>query len=96
MKLNPTHDNILIRRNTEKATTPGGIVIPDAAREKQCVAEVLAVGPGIPVDGNGWRKCCVNPGAVVLLARYAGTEVEHDGEKLMMIRNDDILATVER
>ncbi|MGE4292905.1 MAG: co-chaperone GroES [Desulfovibrio sp.] len=90
MKLKPLNDNVLVKRMESEERTASGIIIPDAAKERPQRGTVLAVGPG-----KGEIKMTVKEGEVVLFAKYAGTEFKVDGEEVIMMRQDDILATVE-
>jgi chaperonin GroES len=92
MKLAPLGDRIVVKpQDEEEVRTNSGLVIPDTAKEKPQLGEVLAVGPGefkdgerIPVD--------VNVGDVVFYSKYGGTEVKHDGEDLLILSSRDVLA----
>lgn len=95
MKIRPLHDRIVVRRKEEDETTAGGIVIPDNAKEKPARGEVLAVGPGKVLDNGDNRALSLNVGDVVLFGKYAGTEVSSEGEDLLVMREDDVLAVVE-
>ena len=90
----PLHDRVVVRRVESEAKTKGGIIIPDTAKEKPQVAEVLAVGPGGNVDGKE-VEMIVKVGDKVLTSKYAGTEVKVDGEECTIVRQSDILAIVE-
>ncbi len=95
MKIRPLHDRILVRRKEEDKTTSGGIVIPDNAKEKPVRGEILAVGPGKVLENGDSRALPVNVGDIVLFGKYAGTEVSCEGEDLLVMREDDVLAVVE-
>lgn len=90
MKLKPLHDNVLIKRLPSEERTASGIIIPDAAKERPQRGTVLSAGPG-----KGEIKMTVKEGDTVLFAKYAGTEFKVDGEELVIMRQDDILAVVE-
>lgn len=94
MKLKPLHDRVLIRRVDEESRSAGGIVIPDNAKEKPQRGEVLAVGPGEPLESGQIRALAVSPGDSVLFGKYAGSEVTVDGEELVVLRESDILAII--
>ena len=95
MKLKPLHDRVLIRRVDEESRSAGGIVIPDNAKEKPQRGEVLAVGPGEPLDTGQVRALAVKVGDSVLFGKYAGSEVKLEGEELVVLRESDILAVIE-
>jgi chaperonin GroES len=89
-------DRVLIQAVEAEETTAGGIVLPDAAREKQQRGKVLAVGPGKLMEKTGARgKMSVSVGDEVFYGKYAGTEVDVDGEELVIVRENDILAVIE-
>lgn len=95
MKLRPLHDRVIIRRLDEERTSPGGIVIPDTAAEKPIRGEVLAVGEGKQLDSGEVRKLAVKKGDKVLFGKYSGTEVKVDGQDVVVMREDDIMAIFE-
>jgi chaperonin GroES len=95
MKLRPLHDRVIVKRVEEERTTPGGIVIPDSAAEKPIRGEVLAVGNGKILDNGEQRALDLKVGDKVLFGKYSGTEVKVDGEELLVMREDDIMAVVE-
>ena len=94
MKLSPLGDKVVLKQLEAEETTASGIVLPGNAQEKPQQAEVIAVGPGGVVDGKE-VKMQVSVGDKVIYSKYAGTEVKLDGDKLMVIRQGDILAIVE-
>jgi len=95
MKLRPLNDRVVVRRIEEEEKTPGGIIIPDTAKEKPIQGEVLAVGTGKLMDDGNRRPLDVKVGARVVFSKYAGTEVKVEGEELLIMREDDILAIIE-
>ena len=95
MKIRPLHDRVVIRRTEEERTSPGGIVIPDAAAEKPIKGEVLAVGNGKLLEDGNVRPLDLRVGDQVLFGKYSGTEVKVDGEELLVMREDDIMAVIE-
>ncbi|GAB4172657.1 MAG: co-chaperone GroES [Wenzhouxiangellaceae bacterium] len=95
MKLRPLHDRVIVKRLEEERTSPGGIVIPDTAAEKPIRGEVLAVGNGKILEDGSKRELDVKVGDKVLFGKYAGTEVKVDGEELLVMREDDIMAVIE-
>ena len=96
MKIRPLQDRILVKRLEETATTKGGIIIPDTAKEKPQEGKILAVGPGTRNDAGERVLLDVAVGDIVLYAKYAGTEIKLEGEKVLVLRESDILAIVEK
>ncbi|MFM8332919.1 MAG: co-chaperone GroES [Candidatus Methylumidiphilus sp.] len=92
MPVRPLHDRLLVKRWEEEQTTPGGIVIPDAAKEKPVKGEVLAIGSGKPLDNGQTRPLAVQVGDKVLFGKYAGNEVKIDGIDYLVLREDDVIA----
>ena len=95
MNIRPLHDRVVIKRLEEERTTASGIVIPDSATEKPIRGEVLAVGNGKVTDNGDVRALDVQVGDVVLFGKYSGTEVKVDGEELLVMKEDDIMAVIE-
>ncbi len=95
MKIRPLHDRVVIKRLEEERTSPGGIVIPDTAAEKPARGEVIAIGNGKILDNGEVRKLDVKKGNQVLFGKYSGNEVKIDGEELLVMREDDIMAVIE-
>ena len=95
MKIRPLHDRVIVKRMEEERTSAGGIVIPDSATEKPIKGEVLAVGNGKILDSGEQRALDVKSGDKVLFGKYSGTEVKVDGEELLVMREDDIMAVIE-
>lgn len=95
MNLRPLHDRVIVRRMEEETMSAGGIVIPDNAAEKPSRGEVLAVGDGKLTDSGEVRALTVKVGDKVLFGKYAGTEVKVEGEELLVMREDDIVAVIE-
>ena len=95
MKIRPLHDRVIIRRTEEERTSPGGIVIPDTATEKPIKGEVIAVGNGKVLDSGETRALDLKAGDKVLFGKYSGTEVKVDGEELLVMREDDVVAVIE-
>jgi chaperonin GroES len=95
MNIRPLHDRVVVRRMEEERTTAGGIVIPDSATEKPSTGEVMAVGNGKVTDSGEVRAMDVKVGDKVMFGKYSGTEVKVDGEELLIMREDDIMAVVE-
>ncbi|HEX9875078.1 MAG TPA: co-chaperone GroES [Gammaproteobacteria bacterium] len=95
MKIRPLHDRVVIRRTEEERTSPGGIVIPDSAAEKPIKGEVVAVGKGKLLDSGETRALDLKAGDKVLFGKYSGTEVKVEGEELLVMREDDVMAVIE-
>nr|WP_202946531.1 co-chaperone GroES [Methylophaga frappieri] len=95
MNLRPLHDRVIVRRMEEETTTAGGIVIPDNATEKPSRGEVIAAGNGKVTDSGDIRPLAVKVGDKVLFGKYSGTEVKVEGEELLVMREDDIVAVIE-
>ena len=94
MIVKPLGDRVVIKNVETEETTKSGILLTGTAKEKPQMAEVLAVGPGGVVDGKD-VVMTVKVGDKVIYSKYAGTEVKIDGENLIIVRQNDILATVE-
>jgi len=92
--IRPLRDRIVVKRETETKTA-GGILIPDTAGEKPIIGIVLAVGPGKTTDTGAVLELSVKTGDKVLFGKYAGTEVEVAGDKLVVMREDDIMGIIE-
>ncbi len=96
MAIRPLHDRVLVRRTEEERTTASGIIIPDSANaEKPNTGEIIAAGNGRITDSGDVRAMDVKVGDQVLFGQYAGQPVKVDGEELMMMKEEDILAVVE-
>ncbi|MEE8426974.1 MAG: co-chaperone GroES [Woeseiaceae bacterium] len=95
MKIRPLHDRVIVKRMDEERTSPGGIVIPDSAAEKPIKGEVIAAGNGKILENGEVRPLDVKPGDTVLFGKYAGTEVKVDGDELLVMKEDDIMAVIE-
>lgn len=95
MKIRPLHDRVVVKRMEEESTSPGGIVIPDSAAEKPIKGEIIAVGNGKVTDSGELRALDLNVGDKVLFGKYSGTEVKVDGDELLVMREDDIMAVIE-
>ena len=96
MKIRPLHDRILIKRLQEEDKSTGGIIIPDTAKEKPIQGKVIAVGKGKIMKNGDVILLDVKKGDKVLFGKYAGTEVKIDGEEHLLMREDDILAVVQK
>ena len=95
MKIRPLHDRILVKRVEEEETTKGGIIIPDTAKEKPQEGKVIAVGKGKVDDDGDVTPLDVKKGDRILFSKYAGTEVNIEGEEHLIIREDDVLGILE-
>jgi chaperonin GroES len=95
MKIRPLHDRILVKRLEEERTSAGGIIIPDTATEKPIQGKVIAVGNGKILEDGSVRKLDVKVGDKILFGKYGGTEVKVDGEELLVMREDDVMAVIE-
>ena len=95
MSLRPLHDRVIVRRMEEERTSAGGIVIPDSAAEKPSKGEVIATGNGKILDNGDVRALDVQVGDKVLFGKYSGNEVKVDGEELLVMREEDIMAVIE-
>ena len=96
MKLRPLHDRVVIRRTEEERKSPGGIVIPDTATEKPIKGEVVAVGKGKILESGDVRPLDVKVGDHILFGKYSGTEVKVDGEEYLVMREEDVMAVIEK
>ena len=94
MKLRPLHDRIIVKRVEEERKSAGGIVIPDTAAEKPSVGEVVYAGPGKTDDHGKLVAMGVKPGDKVLFGKYSGTTVKVEGDELLVLREEDIMAVV--
>ena len=94
MKLVPLGDKVVIKQLEAEEKTKSGIVLPSQSKEKPQMAVVVAAGPGGMVDGNK-VEMVVKEGDKIIYSKYSGTEVECDGEKLLVVSQNDILAIVE-
>ena len=94
--LRPLSDRIIVRPITAEERTPGGIVLPDTAKEKPQEGEVIAVGQGKYKEDGSRQTLDVKEGDRVLFGKYSGSEIKIDGEELLMMREDEILGIIER
>jgi chaperonin GroES len=92
MKVRPLHDRMLVRRIEEKDMARGGIIIPDTAREKPMEGKVLAVGTGKILENGTKLAMDVKVGDTILFGKYSGTEIKIDGEEVLVVREDEVLA----
>jgi chaperonin GroES len=91
-QVRPLHDRLLVRRLEEKETTRSGIIIPDSAKEKPQSGEVLAVGSGKTLENGTKIAPEVKPGDRILFGKYAGTDMKIDGDEVLIVREDEVLA----
>ncbi|RCX07353.1 co-chaperone GroES [Extensimonas vulgaris] len=96
MKLRPLHDRVIVKRIESETKTASGIVIPDNAAEKPDQGEVLAVGPGKKNDKGELSPMSVKVGDRVLFGKYSGQTVKVDGEELLVMKEDDLFAVIEK
>ena len=96
MALKPLDDRVVVKQVEAEEKTAGGIVLPDTAKEKPQRGKVLAVGPGRLLDNGERAPIGVKKGDDVLYAKYGGTEVEIDGKEVVILRESDILAKIEK
>ena len=94
MKIRPLHDRVIVKRLEQETKTASGIVIPDNAAEKPDQGEVLAVGPGKKNEEGKLFPVDVKVGDKILFGKYSGTTVKIDGEELLVMREEDIMAVV--
>ena len=95
MKIRPLHDRVIVKRLEEERTSAGGIVIPDSATEKPIQGKVVAVGKGKILEDGTVRPLDVKVGDKILFGKYAGTEVKVDGDELVVMREEDVMAVIE-
>ena len=95
MKFRPLHDRVLVRRLDSEEKTAGGIIIPDSAQEKPMEGEVVAVGTGIKAEDGKVTPLDVKAGERVLFGKWSGTEVQVDGEELVIMKESDIMGVIE-
>jgi chaperonin GroES len=95
MKIRPLHDRVIVKRMEEERVSSGGIVIPDTATEKPIRGKVIAVGKGRILENGDIRALDVKAGDKVLFGKYSGTEVKVDGDELLVMKEDDIMAVIE-
>ena len=95
MQFRPLHDRVVVRRIEEDERTPGGIIIPDTAKEKPQQGEVIAVGPGARDEKGMLQPLDVKAGDRVLFGKWSGSEVKIDGEELLIMKESDILGVLE-
>ncbi len=95
MKIRPLHDRVIVKRLEEERTSAGGIIIPDSATEKPIQGKVVAVGKGKILENGDVRPLDLKVGDKVLFGKYGGTEVKVDGDDLLVMREEDVMAVIE-
>jgi len=95
MKIRPLHDRVIVKRLEEDRTSPGGIAIPDTAAEKPVQGKIVAVGKGKILEDGNVRPLDVKVGDKILFGKYSGTEVKIDGDELLVMREEDVMAVIE-
>jgi chaperonin GroES len=95
MKIRPLHDRVIVKRLEEEKTSAGGIIIPDSAAEKPIQGKIVAVGKGKILENGDVRPLDVKVGDKILFGKYGGTEVKVDGEDLLVMREEDVMAVIE-
>jgi chaperonin GroES len=95
MQIRPLRDRVLVKRLESEEKTKGGIIIPDAAKEKPLEGKVIAVGGGRLLEDGTVRPLDLKAGDKILFGKYTGTEVKIDGEEMVLLREDDVLAVIE-
>ncbi len=96
MAFRPLNDRIIVKRSDPELKTASGIVIPDSAGEKPEQGEVIAVGPGKRNDKGDFIAVTVKPGDKVIFGKYSGQTVKHEGTELLIVREEDIFAVLEK
>ncbi len=96
MKIRPLQDRLVVKRLAEEEKTKGGIIIPDAAKEKPIEGEVIAVGNGKVMEDGKQRPLDVKKGDRVLFGKYSGTEIKIDGVEHLILREDEVLGIIEK
>ena len=96
MAFRPLHDRVVVRRVEEESRSAGGIIIPDTAQEKPSQGEVVATGPGARDEQGALVPLTVKAGDRILFGKWSGNETKIDGEELMIMRESDIMAVLEK
>lgn len=94
MKIRPLHDRVIVKRLEEEEKTKGGIIIPDTAKEKPIEGEIVAVGSGKILENGKKQPLEVKKGDRVLFGKYAGSDIQIEGEEHLIMKEDDIIAIV--
>lgn len=95
-KIRPLNDGVLVKRMESETKSSGGIVIPDSAQEKPIMGKVIAVGTGKILNNGQTRKPDVAVGDQILFGKYSGTDVKIEGEEYLMMKEEDIMAILEK
>jgi chaperonin GroES len=95
MKIRPLHDRVIVKREEDGRKSAGGIVIPDTATEKPMFGKVVAVGKGKTLENGDIRPLDLKVGDRILFGKYSGTEVKMDGDELVVMREEDVMAVIE-
>lgn len=94
IKINPTQDRVLVTRLEGDDKTPGGIIIPDTAKEKPIRGKVIAVGPGLKDDKGSTIPMTLSVGQTIIFGKWSGTEIKHDGLDYIVMKESDVLAVL--
>lgn len=94
-KVRPLHDRIIVKRLAEEEVTKGGIIIPDTAKEKPIQGQIVAVGTGKLLENGKVRPLDVKVGDRIMFGKYSGSEIKVDGQELLIMREDEVLAVLE-
>ena len=94
MRFRPLHDRVLVRRVEEEEKSPGGIIIPDTAKEKPSEGEIIAVGPGARGEDGKIQPLDVKAGDRILFGKWSGSEVTIDGEELLIMKESDVMGII--
>ena len=95
MAIKPLQDRVLLKRVEEEERSVGGIIIPDTAKEKPMRGDVIAVGPGAKDENAQHKEMSVKQGDRVMFNKFAGTEIQIEGEEHLIMREDEIIALIE-
>ncbi len=96
MHIRPLYDRVVVRRLESETTSSGGILIPESASEKPNQGEVIAAGPGSLLENGDTRPLSVKVGDQVLFSKYSPTEIKLNGEEVLIVKESDILAVIEK
>ena len=96
MNFRPLYDRILVKRVQAEEKTAGGLIVPDSAKEKPLEAQVIAVGSGRQLSDGSIREISLNVGDLILFGKYTGDEIKLEGEEHIILREEDVLAVIER
>jgi chaperonin GroES len=94
-QIRPLHNRVIVKRLEEDRASPGGIVIPDTVAEKPTQGKIIAVGKGRILENGQVRPCDLKAGDKILFGKYGGTEVKFEGEELVIMREEDVMAVIE-